>query len=141
MAIRVLLADDSDCMLQAMRQLLEEEPQIEIVGQASSFAETMVMVGALKPEVLLLDLHLAQCGDFTPEFVRTQLEPVKNVLAVSFSNDDEAHELAKSYGAATLLDKMSLYAKMIPAIKRCVGGGVEMDGRRGRETGAPIIPT
>jgi chemotaxis response regulator CheB len=62
MAIRVLLADDSDCMLQAMRQLLEEEAQIEIVGQARSFAETMAIVGVLKPEVVLPDLHLGSAG-------------------------------------------------------------------------------
>lgn len=140
MPIRVLLADDSDCMLQAMQQLLEEEPQIEIVAQVRSFSETIEMVDAWTPEVLLLDLHLAQCGDFGSELVRSELAQVKHVLAVSFSNDQEAHDLARSYGAVTLLDKMNLYAEMIPAIMRCVGGRVEVTNPWAGETGARVNP-
>jgi DNA-binding NarL/FixJ family response regulator len=44
MAIKVLLADDSDVMRSAMRKTLEEEPRIEIVGEASTFAATMQMI-------------------------------------------------------------------------------------------------
>jgi hypothetical protein len=37
-------------------------------------------------------------------------------MAVSFSNDDEARNLAKRYGATALLDKMNLYHELVPAI-------------------------
>jgi hypothetical protein len=66
---------------------------------------------------------------------------VKHVVAVSFSNDDEAHELANSFGAATLLDKMGLYAEMMAAIMRGVRSDAEMDGRWGPGTGGPVIST
>ncbi|MDP9337575.1 MAG: hypothetical protein M3P45_01770, partial [Acidobacteriota bacterium] len=49
-------------------------------------------------------------------FVNSQLASVDHIVAVSFSNDDEAKNLAESYGAAALLDKMNLYSDMIPAI-------------------------
>jgi chemotaxis response regulator CheB len=116
MSIRLLLADDSECMRSAIRRVLEQEPQIEIVGEASGFAAAIQMAAELKPEVLLLDLHLAQCGDFTVQFVKSRLRAVPCVVAVSFATDTEAQELAESYGAASLLDKMNLYAEMIPAI-------------------------
>jgi hypothetical protein len=38
---------------------------------------------------------------------------------VSLSNDDEAKALAESYGASALLDKMSLYHQLVPAIMQC----------------------
>ena len=76
------------------------------------------MIADFKPDVLLLDLHLPEKRHFTPALVKAQLGTVCTI-AVSFSNDTEAKELAESYGAATLLDKMSLYTEMLPAIHRC----------------------
>jgi DNA-binding NarL/FixJ family response regulator len=118
MPIRVLLADDSDFMRSAIRRILQEERRIEVVGEAGTFAKTVQMIGDLKPEVLLLDLHMAEKREFTPELVKAQLGCVCT-LAVSFSNDDEARQLANSYGAVTLLDKMKLFNDMIPAVLRC----------------------
>jgi len=117
MPVTVLLADDSDAMLKAM--FLEEDPRIEVVGEASTFAETMQMIADCKPDVLLLDLQIPEARGFTPAFVRSQLVSVDCTLAVSFSNDSAAKALAESYGASSLLDKMNLYSEMIPAILRC----------------------
>jgi chemotaxis response regulator CheB len=118
MSIRVLVADDSHLMRSAIRRILEDEPRIVVVGEAATFAKTIQMIGNLKPEVLLLDLHMAEKRAFTPELVKSQLSCVCT-LAVSFSNDDEARQLAESYGAVALLDEMKLFSEMIPAILRC----------------------
>ena len=118
MRIKVLLADDSQVMRSAIRKILEEERRIQVVGEADTFAKTVQMIGDLKPNVLLLDLHMAQKREFTPDLVKSQFACVCT-LAVSFSNDDEARQLADSYGAVTLLDKMKLFSDMIPAILRC----------------------
>src|SRR3982074_3738897 len=120
MKIKVVLADDSDVMRAAIVSLLKEEPNIEVVGEACSFTETMQMVGDFKPDVLLLDLHLPEKREFTPQFVKSQLISVNHILALSFSNDDDAKILAESYGVAVLLDKMNLYNEMLPAIRLCL---------------------
>jgi DNA-binding NarL/FixJ family response regulator len=90
-----------------------------VVGEASTFAETMQMIADCKPDVLLLDLHISEARGFAPAFVRSQLVSVDCTLAVSFSNDSEAKALAESYGASSLLHKMNLYSEMVPAILRC----------------------
>jgi hypothetical protein len=77
------------------------------------------LIADFKPEVLLLDLHLAEKREFTPALVKSQLASVQNVLAVSFSNDAEAKALAESYGAKLLLDKMELFNHLIPATLKC----------------------
>ncbi len=118
MPIKVLLADDSDVMRLAIRRILEEERRIEVIGEAGTFAKTVQMICDLKPEVLLLDLHMAEKREFAPELVKAQLGRVCT-LAVSFSNDDEARQLAESYGAVKLLDKMTLFNEIVPAIIRC----------------------
>jgi DNA-binding NarL/FixJ family response regulator len=115
MPIKVFLADDSDVMRSVIRRTLQEEPSIEVVGEAPSFDKTMQMIADCKPDVLLLDLHLPKKWDFTPELVKAQLGSVCT-LAVSLANDDEANALAESYGASALLDKMNLYHQLVPAI-------------------------
>jgi two-component system response regulator NreC len=118
MSIKVLMADDSHVMRSAIRRTLEEEPRIEIVAEASTFAETIQKIADFKPAVLLLDLHLPEKRDITAALVKAQLRGVCT-LAVSLSNDDEAKALAESYGAVSLLDKMNLYREIIPAIMQC----------------------
>lgn len=119
MKIKVLLADDSDLMRSAIRRTLAEEPRIQLVGEAFSFASTMPLIADTKPDVLILDLHLAEKSDFTPAFVRSQLVTVNHIVVISFSTDDEAKDLARSYGASALLDKMKLYTELVPTVMRC----------------------
>jgi two-component system response regulator NreC len=118
MPIKVLLADDSHIMREAVRKLLDEEPRIQIVGEAPTFASAMQMVADFKPDVLLLDLHMPQKRDLLPSLVKSQLSCIQYTLAISFANDEEAKSLAASYGAVALLDKMSLYSQLVPAIMR-----------------------
>jgi DNA-binding NarL/FixJ family response regulator len=119
MPIRVLIADDNSSMLRAITSTLEEEKALEVVGEASTFAATMQMIGDFRPDVLLLDLHLPESRNFPADFVKSQLVSVPHTLAISFSNDDEAQKLAENYGAEVLLDKMNLYSEMVPAIMNC----------------------
>jgi DNA-binding NarL/FixJ family response regulator len=124
MSIKVLLADDSHVMLEAIRKRLAEDSRIRLVGAVSSFASMMQMISDFKPEVLILDLHFPEerhftPDHFTPDFVKSQLGSVPHTLAVSLSNDAEAKALSVSYGAESLLDKMKLYDQMIPAIMGC----------------------
>jgi DNA-binding NarL/FixJ family response regulator len=105
-------------MLEAVRRLLADERQIEIVGEASTFGSAMQMIADLKPDVLVLDLHMPQKRGLHVPLVKAQLSCVQYTLAISFANDEEAKSLAASYGAVALLDKMSLYSQLVPAIRR-----------------------
>jgi chemotaxis response regulator CheB len=58
MPIKVLLADDRDVIWRAIRELLEEDPHIELVGEAKDFNQMVEMTKDLKPEIILLDLHM-----------------------------------------------------------------------------------
>jgi hypothetical protein len=92
---KVLIADDSELMRTAIRKMLQEVSNIDVVGEAANFADTMQKI-----------------------VVKSLLVTVRTV-AVSFSNDSDSKALAESYGAVTLLDKMKLYNEMVPAILHC----------------------
>jgi two-component system nitrate/nitrite response regulator NarL len=116
MSIKVLLADDSEIVRRAIRQLLAAQTEIEIVGESSDFVQTIQMTKDLEPRVVILDLHMPDENQIEPQDVRSQLNQGVKVLAVSLSNDEDAQELAKNLGAAVLLDKMDLAHTLIPTI-------------------------
>jgi chemotaxis response regulator CheB len=119
LSIKVLLADDSDVMRRAIVKVLNEEPSTELVGEARGFAETIQLANALKPDVLLMDLHMSDEREYSAESVRLQLsKDVGCIVAISVWNDEKAKALAERFGARVLLDKANLYAELISAIKQ-----------------------
>jgi DNA-binding NarL/FixJ family response regulator len=113
----VLLADDSDLMLRMIGRLLQEEPGIELLGRAKSFAQTLQMTAELKPEVVVMELHMHDETKFEPELIRSQLlRSAKHIVIMSVWNDEKSQALANRYGAASFLDKNTLSSTLIPAI-------------------------
>jgi len=118
--IKVLLADDTQIMRQAIRRLLDAQPGIELVGEAADFAQTIQMANDLKPQVIVMDLHMPNDSNLTPRDVQSRLHQSSRLLAISIWNDEETKALAKRFGAAALLDKTDLGKKLIPAIRQLV---------------------
>ena len=118
MTTRVLLADDSDVMRRAIRGLLAERLDIELVGEANDFTQTVEMTNEFKPQVIVMDLNMKNDA-MTLSDVKARLNDCDaRVVAISFSNDETAQTLANKFGAVTLLDKMELADKLIPTIKK-----------------------
>ena len=116
--VSVLVVDDADVIRKTLRNFLKEEPAIRL-GEASNFADAISMPAALKPDVLLLDLHMPDDRSLDPEFVKANLSGAR-VLAMSLLSDFESEEeirlLAENYGALRVLDKAKLCDELIPAI-------------------------
>jgi DNA-binding NarL/FixJ family response regulator len=140
MATRVLLADDSDIMRSAIVRVLKEEPGLEVVGEAASFAETVQLVATVKPDVLLLDLHMPDENEYTPQFVKSQaLQHKVCIVAISVWNDSKARALADSFGAKVFLDKTTLYSTLIPAIKTCLSVPKKPLRQRAKKASDPTL--
>ena len=60
MTIRIVLADDHPIVREGLASVLETQPDFEVVGQANDGAEAVDVVGALRPDVVLLDLEMPQ---------------------------------------------------------------------------------
>jgi CheY-like chemotaxis protein len=120
-AIGVLLADDAEIIRNVLTHMLGTQPEIHILGEAKTFAETLEMTATLRPTVVLMDIHMPGERDFSANFIKVELlSSAKHVLAMSLWNDDESKAVAQSYGASTLLDKSTLASTLIPAIEECI---------------------
>jgi chemotaxis response regulator CheB len=119
--VKLLIADDSDVLRKAIKGLLAEEPSIEILGEAEDFKQAISMASVLKPDVILLDLHMSDDFSYQPEFVKSQFSKCgSRVLAMSLASaeDEESKKLADGYGAIGMVDKADLYSVLIPAIRK-----------------------
>jgi DNA-binding NarL/FixJ family response regulator len=116
---KVLLSEDSEVVRRAVRSLLEQDSQIELVGEATNFAETIKMLNDLRPQIIVMDLHMRDEIKFTPLEVKSRLNG-SQIVAISFWNDEETRVLADSFGAVTLLDKVNLAEDLIPTINRLI---------------------
>lgn len=117
MPVKVLLADDAQVTRRAIRQLLDGEPQIQIVGEATDFEGVIQLADQLKPDVVVMDLRMPNGTQFNPATVRAHLaSPGTRLLAISFAIDHASKAAAEDFGAETLLDKVCLGEMLIPAI-------------------------
>ena len=118
--VRVLIADDAEVIRKCIRRMLACEPRIEVCGEASSFSQTLDLATSLKPDVILLDLYMADGDGPESGFVKLRLLSTRSrVLAMSlWLEDAETQIIARGCGAAELLDKGKLFNELIPAIHR-----------------------
>ena len=115
--VRVLLADDSGVMLDAVSRLLDGSPEVELVGAAGNFEEVVRLADALQPQIVILDLRMAQKANADALRLKAQQQGLR-LLAITVANieDDESIALATAIGADRLLDKMNLTNDLVPAI-------------------------
>jgi DNA-binding NarL/FixJ family response regulator len=113
--IQVLIADDSQVIRRAIRLLLQAE-SISIAGELASFAELVATLKSMKPDVVLMDLHMP--GDEEADTVKENMHGIC-LIAISLFDDPETQFLAESFGAARLLNKSTLATTLINAIHEC----------------------
>ena len=113
MGVKVLLADDSQIIRQAIRNLFEYHPGITLVGEAETLDEAVTKSAELMPDVVVLDLHLL-AGGVTPT-QRASISRMK-IVVITFGADASSNILAQRIGAQAVLDKSDLSAELVPAI-------------------------
>src|ERR1700730_954235 len=82
MPIKVLLADDREIMRRAILSLLQAQSGVEVVGEAADLAQTMQMANDLKPQVIVMDLHMPNETKVTPLDVKSHLNHGSRLVAI-----------------------------------------------------------
>jgi len=103
--IRVLVVDDQALIRRGMTLMLEVEPDFEVVGQAADGIEAVELAGRLRPDVVLMDLHMPRKGGVAATREITQALPGTHVLVLTTLDADEAVFDAVRAGAHAYLLK------------------------------------
>src|SRR5690348_2292360 len=125
--IGVFLLDDHEIVRKGVRDLLEAEPDITVVGEAGTAQSALARVPALRPDVAVLDVRLPDgdgvsvCRD-----LRSKMPELRVIMLTSYS-DDEALFEAIMAGASGYLLKQILGQDLVTAVKTVAAGGSLLD--------------
>ena len=98
--IRVLLVDDHDLFRRGLAEVLEEEPDIEVIGQARDGREAAEKAGELVPDVVFMDLNMpGQSGIETTAYLTQRWSGMK-ILVLTVS--EEPADLFRALGVGAL---------------------------------------
>jgi DNA-binding NarL/FixJ family response regulator len=103
--IRVFLVDDVGAFRALMRFTLEEDPRIEVVGEASDGCEGVDGVERLKPDVVLLDLAMPVLDGFEAIPLMLERSPATTIVALSGFTAERMAALCIASGAHAYLEK------------------------------------
>ncbi|WP_407320296.1 response regulator transcription factor [Isoptericola halotolerans] len=129
--VRVFLLDDHEVVRRGVADLLEAEPDLEVVGEAGSASEALARIPALRPNVAVLDVRLPD-GDGVS--VCRELRSTTDVacLMLTSFDDDEALFDAILAGAAGYVLKQVRGNDLLAAIRTVAAGGSTLDPRAAR---------
>jgi DNA-binding NarL/FixJ family response regulator len=120
--VRVFLLDDHEIVRRGIRQLLEGEPDIEVVGESGTAEEAVRRMAALHPDVAILDARLPDgSGIDVCRAVRSQDPSIRALILTSY-DDDEALFAAIMAGAAGYLLKQVRGTDLVETVRRVAAG-------------------
>ena len=124
---RIFLLDDHEIVRRGLRELLDAEEDLEVVGEASTAEEAIARIPAVRPDVAVLDVRLPDgngvevCRD-----IRSEHPDIQCLMLTSYA-DDEALFDAIMAGAAGYVLKEVRGAQLVDGIRRVAAGQSLLD--------------
>jgi len=120
--VRLLLADDHTLFRQLLRGALADQPRFAIVGEAQDSAEAIRQAHSLKPDIVLMDLHMPGGGGVeATRVLRTELPDVQ-VVVVTASEDEDDLIAALRAGARGYFLKSASLEQLIQSLETIAAG-------------------
>ena len=127
--ISVFLLDDHEVVRRGVRDLLEAEPDIKVVGEAGTASSALARIPALRPDVAVLDVRLPDGDGVTVcREIRSRMPEVACLMLTSFG-DDEALFDAIMAGAAGYVLKQIRGTDLVGAVRTVAKGESMLDPR------------
>ena len=125
--IRVLVVDDHALHRDGIRQILGQQPDIQIAGEAESAELALVLVNQLHPSVVLMDIRLPGMNGIDATRRIRRDHPGTRVLVVSAYDDEEYIRGALEAGASGHLSKAAPGRQLIEAVRAVAAGGTVIE--------------
>lgn len=126
MTIRVLVADDHAVVRQGLRMFLGLDPEIEVVGEASTGTQALRMAHELEPDVVLMDLLMPEMDGIEATARIRREVPDTEVIALTSVLEDSSVVGAVRAGAIGYLLKDTEADELLRAIKAASAGQVQL---------------
>ena len=120
--INVLLADDHALVRRGFRRLLEDDPALRVVGEASTGDEAIALAATLVPDVIVMDAAMPGTNGLLATKAIVAARPEAVVLMLSMHSEDTLVRQALDAGARGYILKNAIDLDLAAAVKRVAGG-------------------
>ena len=134
--ISVVLADDHEVVRSGLRMLLEAEGGIEVVAEAGDVDSARRYVLGHKPEVLVLDLNMAEGSSLPAIPGMLESSPGTAIVVLTMQNDPAFAREALRAGARGYVLKHSAGSELLQAVRAAAGGGTYLNPELGARMAA-----
>ena len=125
--ISVLLVDDHSLVRRGFRRMLEDEPDMNVVGEASDGAEAIKLAKELKPKVIVMDSAKPGTGGLVATRKILESTPEQIILMLSMHSEETLVRQAIEAGARGYVLKNAVDLELAAAIRKVVKGEVVLD--------------
>ena len=136
--IKLLLVDDQPSVRKGLRMRMSSEPEVEVVGEATSGEEALTLVETLHPDVVLMDIALPQMDGVAATQALHTTCPQLVVIILTIHDDQATRTRARAAGAAAFVTKRGLSGELLAAIRHASN---KPGGRKGQDGGPPTKHT
>jgi two-component system response regulator NreC len=125
--LTIVIADDHAVVREGLRMLLEAEPDLVVIGEASGLDETRTLLRELAPTVLVLDLHMGRDLSLGVVSELRLASPATAVVILTMEDDPAFVAPAWAAGAAGYVLKEASRTDLLRAIRTVAAGGRYLD--------------
>jgi DNA-binding NarL/FixJ family response regulator len=126
-ALRILLADDHATVRQGLKLLIDAQPDMTVVGEASDGQVVLQELDRLTPDIVVMDVSMPGMNGLVATRTLKRLRPDVAVIALTRHDDDTYLEEILRAGASGYILKQSAPVEFLQAIRAVAAGGVYID--------------
>jgi DNA-binding NarL/FixJ family response regulator len=119
--IRVLLVDDQAVVRRGLRVRFHLEPDLEVVGEASTGSEALALAQTLTPDVVLMDIEMPQMDGIAATAAMLRAVPQSVVVILSIHDDAQTRRRAQAAGAVAFVEKHGATEALLAVIRLAAG--------------------
>jgi DNA-binding NarL/FixJ family response regulator len=123
-AVRVLLADDDPTFLRSLEPLIEQQPELTIVGSAANGLDAIELADELGPDAVVIDLHMPLLDGVTAVARLRKDHPHLCLIALTGDPDTQLHDAVREAGADAVLQKGELVETLFERLAAVKAGAV-----------------
>ncbi len=121
-AIRVVLVDDHALVRQGFRRILEDDPDLTVVGEASNGLDAIALVKKTDPDVVVMDMAMPEMSGLHATMELIKQRPGTKILILSMYSDEQYVRNALDAGAKGYILKNAIENDLTRAVKAVAGG-------------------